>query len=237
MPMKVLDSDWLIKGLIDYEYKKYVLLDYLHAVKSYFGKKELYPFLADLIFHYRNLLSLQENQSLLRDAFPKELSSADFKNLKLNYHRIIKDDEVMKEIEEILEFAIPSVKGAIQEGKDIYEFVESQCEISPVGVTPLYAREGYMLVTQPPERETAIYRYQVSIFENKEETFRAINTTHIETKAKSPFYTYEQIKLDLLKTYRELPNPATYLVTAKVTVPYNQTLLPVAKRMLIRLLE
>lgn len=235
--MKVLDSDWLIKGLIDYEYKKYMLLSYLQEVRSSFIKTKLYPGLADLVFHYRNLIFLRENQVMLKDAFPKELTSADLQKLQLNYTRIINDDEVMKEIEEILMFAIPSIKKALDEGKDIYEFVESQCEISSVGLSPLYANEGYMLVSQPPSTETIIYRYQITVFENVDEKYRGINTTLIEKKQKSSFYTYEQLKIDLVKQFKEMPNPATYLVTSKYKFPHQETLLPIAKRMLVKALN
>lgn len=232
--MKKLDSNWLINGLIDYEYKKYLLLAYLKDVSTSFSKTELYPFLADLVFHYRNLLTIQKNQTLLKDSFPKELTSADFMKLKLNYRKVIEDDEIMKEIEEILSFAIPTVKRALEEGKDIYEFIESQCEISPVGVTPLYADEGYMLISQPPRKDTVIFRYHVTVFESADEKFRGLNTTMIERRSLSEFYTYEMVKLELIKKFRELPNPATYAIISKLNLPLEATFLPIAKRLLIK---
>ena len=69
--MEKLSKDWLTQGLIDFEYKKYVLMAYLQTVKNSFGKVELYPFLADLVFHYRNLQALKENKALIRESFPK----------------------------------------------------------------------------------------------------------------------------------------------------------------------
>lgn len=93
MPMKKLDSNWLINGLIDYEYKKYMLLAYLKEARSSFSRTELYPFMADLVFHYRNLLTIQKNQTILKESFPKEITSADFIKLKLNYRRIVEDDD------------------------------------------------------------------------------------------------------------------------------------------------
>ena len=69
--MEKLSKDWLTQGLIDFEYKKYVLMAYLQTVKSSFGKVELYPFMADLVFHYRNLQALKENKALIRESFPK----------------------------------------------------------------------------------------------------------------------------------------------------------------------
>lgn len=232
--MEKLSKDWLTQGLIDFEYKKYVLLGYLRTVKDSFGRVELYPFLADLVFHYRNLVSVKENKTLIRDAFPKELSIDEFKKLELKYRELVEDDAIMNELESIIEFAIPQIKVSLKEGSVIYDYVESQCEIAPVGVTPLYAKEGYLFVTQPPEKQTNVYRYQVSIFEDSQEQLRSLNTQFIESVERQPFYTYENIKLDLIKKYKDLPNPAAYLVISKMKFPFAETLMPVAKRLFVK---
>jgi hypothetical protein len=234
MIMERLPNDWLTQGLVDFEYKKYVLLAYLKTVRNSFSKVQLYPFLGDLVFHYRNLIAIKENKSLLRDSFPKEISLEEFNRLELNYRQMIEDDAVMNELESILEFAIPQVKESLQEGSVIYELVESNCEISPVGVTPLYAKEGYIFVTQPPERETNIYRYQMSIFEKSDEQLRALNTFFIASVECGISQTYERIKLDLIKQYQDMPNPATYLILSKMKFPFTETLMPVAKRLFVK---
>nr|HPI80763.1 hypothetical protein [Cyclobacteriaceae bacterium] len=96
-----LKENWLTEGLIDFEYKKYILLAYLKKVKESFHRVELYPFLADMVYHYRNLQALQANKSMIYDAFPKELSSEDIKNLELNYRNIIEDDAIMKRLRKL----------------------------------------------------------------------------------------------------------------------------------------
>lgn len=232
--MEKLSKDWLTQGLIDFEYKKYLLLAYLQTVKKSFGKVELYPFLADLVFHYRNLQAVKENKTLIREAFPKEISLEEFNKLELSYREMVQDDAVMSELESIIEFSIPQIKDSLQEGTVIYEYVESQCEISPIGVTPLYANEGYLFVTQPPEKETKVYRYQVSIFEDSKEQLRSLNTQFIEDVNKNPLYTYERIKLDLIRRYKDLPNPAAFLVLSKMKFPFVETLMPVAKRLFVK---
>ena len=232
--MDQLSRDWLTQGLIDFEYKKYILLAYLKTVSDSFGKSELYPFLADLVFHYRNLASIRDNKSILRESFPREISQEEFRKLELSYKKMIEDDEIMAELEEIIEFAIPQIKSSLQEGSVIYEYVESQCEISPVGVTPLYAREGYLFIAQTPEKQTNVYRYQVSIFEGSHEQLRSLNTEFIESVRKKPLYTYERIKLDLVSRFKDLPNPATYLIISKMKFPFSETLMPVAKRLFVK---
>lgn len=232
--MGQLSQDWLTRDLIDFEYKKYVLLAYLKTVRASFGRVELYPFMGDLVFHYRNLQSLKENKALYRDAFPKELSLEECKKLELSYRDIIQDDSVMSEIQAIIEFSIPKVEEHIREGSEIYEYVESQCEISPIGVTPLYANEGYLFVTQPPEKETSVYRYQMSFYEGSQENTRSLNTQYIEQIDKTLVNTYENIKLNLIRTFKDLPNPAAFLILSKVKFPFTETLMPVAKRLFVK---
>jgi len=232
--MDELKSNWLTDGLIDFEFKKYQLLAYLQKVKESFGRVELYPFLSDLVFHYRNLRSISENKEIIQDAFPKEISTESLKNLELSYRKIINDDVVMREIEDIISFSIPQVKSSLDEGSFIYEYVESQCEISPVGLTSLYANEGYLFISQPPQKEAEVFRYQVTFFQQSNETMRGIHTQHMFTTERSINNTYEGIKLKLIKEFTDLPNPSTYLITSKLKFPFNQTLMPVAKRILVK---
>lgn len=232
--MEKLSKDWLTQGLIDYEYKKYLLLAYLQTARKSFHKVELYPFLADLVFHYRNLVSVKENKTLIREAFPKEISPEEIRRLELRYRELIEDDSIMAELDAIIEFAIPRIKESLEEGSEIYEYVEAQCEISPIGVTPLYAREGYLFVTMPPEKETNVYRYQISIFGDSKDQLRSLNTEFLEVVDKHRLYPYEHIKRDLIKRYQDMPNPAAFLLISKMKFPFTETLMPVAKRLFVK---
>ncbi|NJO02561.1 MAG: hypothetical protein HC880_13515 [Bacteroidia bacterium] len=232
--MKKLDKNWLTSGLIDFEYKKYVLLAYLQEVKENFERIRLYPYLSDLVFHYQNLVSLKNDKELLFENFPKEISRADFEKLSLQYKKLINDDALMSEMEEIIFYAIPQVKNLLDEGKNIYEHVEENVEISPVGITPLRFDEGYLFICERHEQETQVYMYQITIFENANETFRAIHTHFLETVIKGFGKTFESLKIDVIQKYKQLPNPATYLIYSKLNFPMDETLLPIAKRLLVK---
>jgi len=232
--MDKLRADWLTEGLIDFEFKKYQLLAYLQNVKKSFGRVELYPFLSDLVFHYRNLKSISENKGMIQEAFPKEISLEGLNNLELYYKKIIGDDAIMQEIGDIISFSIPQVKNSLDEGSFIYEYVESQCEISSIGLTSLYANEGYLFISQPPQNETEVFRYQVTFFEQSNEPMRGIRTQYIFTTERNISNSFEKIKLRLIKQFADLPNPSTYLITSKLKFPFNQTLMPVAKRILVK---
>src|SRR5690606_11470177 len=128
--MGTLKINWLTDGLIDFEYKKYLLLAYLKDVRESFQRNELYPDMSDLLFHYKNLMSVKENKQLLYSNFPSTISNADFLKLRLNYEKIVEDDYIMREIEDILAFSIPQFTLTIREGRDVYDFVENNIEIA-----------------------------------------------------------------------------------------------------------
>ena len=214
--MENLKKEWLTEGLIDFEYKKYLLLAYLKNTKDSFGRVELYPFLSDLVAHYRNLLAIKESKTLINDSFPKQLSEESLRRKEIVYKNRVEDDVVMQEIESIIEFALPQFKASLDEGSFIYDYVESNCELTPVGLTSLYTNEGYLFISQPPQKETNVYRYQVSFFGDSHDTVRSLNTHHVMTTESSLTNTYESIKLQLLKQFSELPNPSVYLILSKL---------------------
>ncbi len=232
--MEKLNHDWITQGLIDFEFKKYVLLAYLKNVRKEFLLNKLFPFLSDLVFHYKNLLRIKENKEIVYESFPKSISKADFKKLKISYKRLIEDNDMMKEIEDIIFFAIPKFEEYINEGKELYELVEGNMELTSVGLTPIYFDEGYLFLNRENENEVFIYFYNLTVFKNHQENFRGISTNFIQKENKSIFNSYESIKMQLIRKNKQLPNPATYLILSKLNYPVPETILPVAKRLLVR---
>lgn len=232
--MNELNKNWITEGLIDFEYKKYLLLAYLQHVNASFNEKKLYPYLSDLLFHYNNLVLIRQNKTVLHENFPKQLSKADFDKLQVIYEAIVNDDKIMQEIEDILSYSIPKFKDQLMTGKEIYDEVEQNISISPIGLSPLYSDEGYLLINVQNRKETRVFEYQVTIFENADEKFRGVHTNYLETFTRSISNTFESFKLELIKKYIKLPNPATFLIDSKVDCPFNETLLPIAKRLLVK---
>lgn len=232
--MKSLGINWFIDGYVDFELKKYVLLDYLQEINRHFDNSQLYPNLSDLIFHYNNLLSFKESKSALQQAFPQRLSKADIEAVKLTYQKIVQDDSSMNEIERIISYAICKMDPAIQTGKKIYDFVESHINIDPVGVVPLSPLYGYFTLKNGKDKTSLVYEYQLTIFENEKDRYRGINVQFVDTFELGIVNTPEALKLNLVKTRKHLPNPAVYYVQSDIAFPLEQTLLPVAKKCLVK---
>ncbi len=232
--MKALSETWFADGYIDFELKKYTLLAYLQEVNRHFNANKLYPQLSDLIFHYHNLVAFRENKKFLQEQFPKRLSGIQMEKLQLLYEQMIEDDEIMQELESIINYSVDEMKTAISSGTEIYEFIENKLVIFPVGIIPLDINEGYFFLNEGTGRNTRVYQYRLSIFEKHDEKYRSIRTEFIADWKRNIANSYENIKAELIRTKSGLPNPAVYSIEVNLTFPVEETLLPIAKRSLVR---
>ncbi len=232
--MKSLSETWFADGYIDFELKKYTLLAYLQQVNNYFKEYKLYPQLSDLIFHYNNLIALKKNKKHLQEHFPKQFSGIQLEKLEVLYEQMIEDDELMKELEDIIQYAQQTMQNTISSGAEIYEFVEDKMTITPVGLIALDLNEGYFFLSAASSKETKVYQYRLSIFERHNEKYRSIKTEFINSWHRSMVNTYENIKSELIRNKNFIPNPAVYSIEIELTYPVEETLLPIAKRSLVR---
>jgi hypothetical protein len=234
--MKNLSETWFAEGYIDFELKKYILLAYLQQVNRYFNENKLYPQLADVIFHYNNLVAFRENKKFLQEHFPKKFTGIQMEKLQLLYEQMIEDDELMKELEEIINYSTSTIKRTINSGTEIYEFVEDKLQITPIGLMPLDTNEGYFFLSSG-RKNTRVYYYRLSFFEKHDEKYRSIKTSYIDNHRRSMTTTYESLKADLIRHRSHLPNPAVYAVEIDLGFPVDETLLPIAKRSLVKFIS
>jgi len=232
--MKTLSQTWFADGYIDVELKKYTLLAYLQEVNKYFTETKLYPQLADVIFHYNNITAFKENKKYLQEQFPKKLTGIELQKLQFLYESMIEDDELMVELEDIINYASNTLKRTITSGTEIYEFVENKLSIEPVGIIPLDHNEGYFFLCEGSAKNTWVYQYRLSIFEKHDEKYRSIKTEFINVWQRNFVNNYQNIKSELIRNRTELPNPAVYAVETDLSFPMEETLLPIAKRSLVR---
>jgi hypothetical protein len=232
--MESLSKNWITESHIDFEYKKYLLLAYLQHVSDNFTEHRLYPFLSDLVEHYRNLKVLKDNKKNLFESFPGRAKTVDFEQFKIIYEKLAEDDSLIREIETIIDYSIPQMEFYLKEGKKIYDLIEENLKIFSVGIVPLNNESGYLFLKQGLDTDTKVYEFHISIFENPAERYRGIHVQYITTYEKSLLNTFESIKSDLLTYNKHLPNPATYVIESEMLIPFEETFLPMAKRALVK---
>jgi len=140
----------------------------------------------------------------------------------------------MQELEEIIHYAADSLKSTLQTGAGIYEFVEEKISIVPVGIIPLDLKEGYFFLSSGNTKTSRTYHYRLSFFEKHDEKYRSIKTVLVDNWQRSITSTYEHIKAELIRNNSELPNPAVYSIETGLSFPVDETLLPIAKRSLVK---
>jgi hypothetical protein len=119
----------------------------------------------------------------------------------------------------------------LEEGTGLYDFVENHINIEEVGIVPSYREEGYWFVPDPKGSVVHLLRYEISLFSDSKEKFRSLKTTEVDAIEEGAVrLPPETLKLDLIRKYRDLPNPATYVSEIDIDFPFAETLLPVAKR-------
>ncbi|MBX7243800.1 MAG: hypothetical protein K1X92_18815 [Bacteroidia bacterium] len=228
--MKQLTENWFVSGLIDPEYKRYVLLAYLQEIEREFAALRLYPPYADLTRHYQNLISFRNEKLRMDNTFPKIIDKEAFQAFSLRLIPTLETEGIMKEVEEIVEYSIPALEAKLNEGKEIYRHIDRQIVIEPIGVLPLYRLEGYLLITTAGVRVVKAFQYKIRFYENV-----GVNDFGISLEEKMEFThslscSYEQMKMQLYRLHTDLPVPATYLISTEMTVPESPTLIPVVKR-------
>jgi hypothetical protein len=224
----------LLGGLHDVEAAQYRFLGHLQEVREAFSRNVIYPYLGELIALHKTLESVIGKFDELRCAAPGRLVGVDLEAHRLIYERTDMGVDRLDDLEQLLVWAVPHVRAAIEEGRTIFEFVDENLRLEEVGIIPSYVEEGYLMIPDRAESRLHIVRYRLSIFSGADERYRTLRTTHVKTipqglVASSPTV----IKMDLMSENKELPNPATFLLETDLDFPYKETVLPVAKRKLM----
>ncbi|MCS7162224.1 MAG: hypothetical protein NZ958_02685 [Bacteroidia bacterium] len=212
--MHRLRPGWFLEGLWDAEYQQYRLLAYLQGVYRSFLAQKLYPPLSDLIASYAELAKLAESvQQMNLSETPLALST----------------------LEEIIEFALPRLQSAIEEGKSLYETIAQALQVHIVGIIPLYRDEGYMLLRRGAESVIRGYRYEIRHLYSPEGQQVAIRLSLVGEYPNSWLgWGLQRVREELIRQGSDLPVPLTLVVESPWVLPLEETLLPIIQRALPR---
>jgi hypothetical protein len=233
--MEGVTFDIFLTGLRDVEATQYRILAYLQGIRDAFSKNAIYPHLGELVELHKTLDGVAGRLADAKDALPGRLTGVDLKAHRLIYEKSDLGIEQLDDLEALIQWVLPQIREAIEEGKAIFEFVDENLTLEHVGIVPSYVEEGYLLVPDRGARQIHVVRYRMSIFTGADERFRTLRTSHV----KSIDFGYVQpspimIKQELVASHTDEPNPSTYFLTTELDFPFRETVLPVAKRKLIQ---
>ncbi|MCX7728523.1 MAG: hypothetical protein N2203_03540, partial [Bacteroidia bacterium] len=186
-----LSHNWLTEGMMDAEYKQYLLLAYLRDIHEVFEHRILYPPFAELIQHHRNLLKIKHNLQNIKE-YHAELKGIDWQNMKLIYTSQPESESGqtpnktdMEIIEEIIDFSIPKMEDELEHGKKIFDEIEKKLKYTTVGISPLDKSIGYLFIQNYPDHEFCVYKYEISSIyseiDNEKVAFKGLKTEYLAT--------------------------------------------------------
>jgi hypothetical protein len=219
-----LDPNWITKGSLDFEYKKYILLDYITKVKEKLLSYEIYPYLSDLIEHYRSLKDLLNQKDSLEK---RPLTGIDFEKLELIYEEV--DDELFLQLEKIIKFSLYELGKCIMLGRKLYDKIDNEINFFHVGILPNYFDEGYIITIT---KQINLYSYRMNKVIVNDINYRIVITRKIETAIDSVLVTPDTIKEKYILPLCDYV-PATFTGYIDREVSIEDTLLPILKRKII----
>ena len=233
--MNALNLELFIGAQRDMESSQLHILSGLRQIRKDFSQNKIYPPLSELIELYGTLKTISKRGNDIRQELPKRIKGIDLEEKRIIYEQLELSSDDLRSIEELIQWALPQIQAAIEEGQTIYNFVDENITVEEVGLHPSYTKEGYLLLPELKGNVLHVIRYEVSIFAGPDQRYRNLKTQTIQTLPLSRLdFSPGRVKLDLIESYRELPNPATYFFSTELDFPFNETMLPVAKRKLLR---
>ena len=219
----------------DFEQAQYRVLAGLKHARKAFSQNVVYPHLRELVELHSILDTIDQRLEDVEDAMPGEIKAIDLGTKTIIYEKPGMGPEELEDLRELIRWALPHVQHTIEEGRTVFEFVDENLHLEEVGIVPAYLQEGYLILPVREKNQMHVLRYSLSIFSKAGERYRSLRTSQVKSMPQGTVYpSPHAVKLGLLAEYKELPNPATYFFATKLDFPFEATMLPVAKRKLMR---
>lgn len=221
-----LSSDWVVAPALDLELKQYTLLAYVQRVRQRFAEHKLFPYLHDVDAHLQDLLHLRREKEALAQTFGGELLGFDPRTGD-PLREAPADPPPIALVDDVVRFAVPGLEKLRSQGHELRNELTGLMRLEPVGVQPLSATEGWILLRSG--RSARAYAYAVPMVTHSI-LHPPMRTCFVASYTLGMHCTYETIKSELMRKHRWLPNPAVFAAEFKEELPYMETALPLVKQ-------
>ncbi|RJP72975.1 MAG: hypothetical protein C4539_02545 [Ignavibacteriales bacterium] len=234
--MKKLTIDSFISAADDFEKSQYKLLGALKDYSSLLHKNKVYPALSDLIELEEILGGIVKERDQMEKVFPTLVNNKILINNSTGSEEINVTPGNIDQVFEFINWAYPKIQEAVNEGKALYSFVKENLLIEEIGIVPLYKNEGYFFITNHSNNTFNIYRFEIPFIAYESDECPAMKIELVKS-----YENYEVIsgddhdlKISLAKGNNNLPNPAAFKLECELDFPFEETILPIAKRLLAK---
>lgn len=228
-------ADRILTTAMDEELEQYRLLAYLQRVEAQYREHKLYPWLDELKLRIGQLRHVHDRAIELETHMPGEIIGLDLSRGVLLRKPMV-DQRSWTLVLRSLERTLPPLLTAMERGRELRDELHARIRFEPVGLVPLGAREGWLMLRQ--HNQALVYSYSLPIVQEVQppDLHRHVRTHYYATWTVGLSRTYEHIKAELVR-HGPLPNPATFVFEADISLPRIETFLPLAKRIAYELVS
>ena len=228
-------ADRILTTAVDEELQEYRLLAYLQKVDAHYREYRLYPWLDELKLRIGQLQQVQDGAVEVDIHMPREIIGLDLTRRVL-LRKPTMDQRSWNLVRRSLERTLPPLRAAMERGRELRDELHARIRSEPVGVVPLGAREGWLMLRQ--HDQALVYSYSLPIVQEvlPPDIHRHVRTHYFASWTVGLSCTYEHIKAELVRS-GPLPNPATFVFEADISLPRIETFLPLAKRIAYELVS
>ncbi len=230
--MSVLDLN-LFAAATDAEASRYRVLAGIKEAHTAFVRSQVYPHLAELIRLRRCLRDFLDGVERYREGRSGRIAGVDWDSQEVLFDP--PDGEAPLLAEDLAHWALPLLTEAIEEGRTLFEFVDEHARLAAVGVVPAYQDEGYLILPYE-DSDLLVLRYTMSPLTGEDGKYRSLRTKPVSAEL-PPLAPPRTWKARLVERFPDLPTPATFQLNAELAFPLEETMLPIAKRKLLRMIS
>lgn len=233
-----LQTDWMFEDPIDYEHKKYIMLNFLKKCDNNLNDLKVYPTFIELSLHLANTQSLIKNNSIIYTE--KELESPDdelmLMDLKYKIPPTIEQNSY-DEIKKIIQFSAPKLFDYFNIAKSIWSFGFDSVGIN-IKKNKRYFKgsRGFVYYLDEFNKTDFVWEFLLKrISKQKTDSKIIFNLIYSgqtnELKLKQIIDNYKNVFSGL--TEQEVSKLPIVEVSSKENLPFNETLVPIFKRKLL----
>lgn len=230
--MRHLDVNWLTTGDLDFEIKQYQLFAYLQHVSKNFEAEKLYPHFDELRKQKDVLSSFLNEFKHFQCTAEQEVTGIDLASQRLLFSSALAKNESSKVLEDVASFALPYIEQNYNYATVKLEQLLATIDFEPIGVLPTYVNEGYAFLYIEERSQVDIFKYSVRHIQF--EPIAPLEISFLGRKVLRLSETFSNLKLELTKNFRDLPNPAAFLLRPMRLLPTQETLIPLFKKRLFQ---